>query len=32
MGFDHEEFTYQFQARPCRLTDVEGHVIKNVMT
>lgn len=31
LGFDHERFTYQFQGRPFRLTDVEGHVIKNVI-
>jgi len=32
LGFDHERFTYQFQGRPFRLTDVEGHVIENVIT
>ncbi|MEM6318617.1 MAG: DUF1501 domain-containing protein [Bacteroidota bacterium] len=31
LGFDHERFTYQFQGRPFRLTDVEGHVIKDIL-
>jgi hypothetical protein len=31
LGFDHEKFTYQFQGRPFRLTDVEGQVIKQVV-
>lgn len=31
LGFDHEKFTYQFQGRPFRLTDVEGHVIKDII-
>jgi len=31
LGFDHEKFTYQFQGRPFRLTDVEGHVVKEVL-
>lgn len=31
LGFDHEKFTYQFQGRPFRLTDVEGHVIKDAL-
>lgn len=32
LGFNHEEFTYNFQGRPFRLTDVEGHVIKDILT
>jgi hypothetical protein len=31
LGFNHEEFTYDFQGRPFRLTDVEGTVIKEVL-
>lgn len=32
LGFDHEKFTYHFQGRDFRLTDVEGHVIKDVLS
>ncbi len=28
LGFDHEKLTYEFQGRPFRLTDVEGHLIQ----
>lgn len=31
LGFDHEKFTYEFQGRPFRLTDVEGKVIKELI-
>ena len=31
MGFDHEQFTYPFQGRPFRLTDVAGKVIHNII-
>jgi len=31
LGFDHEQFTYDFQGRPFRLTDVEGHVIHDIL-
>lgn len=31
LGFDHEKFTYEFQGRPFRLTDVEGKVIKDIL-
>ena len=31
LGFNHEQFTYQFQGRPFRLTDVEGHVINEIL-
>jgi hypothetical protein len=31
LGFDHEQFTYQFQGRPFRLTDVHGRVIDEII-
>ena len=31
LGFDHEQFTHEFQGRPFRLTDVEGKVIKEII-
>lgn len=31
LGFNHEEFTYQFQGRPFRLTDVAGKVIHDII-
>ncbi|MBP6021993.1 DUF1501 domain-containing protein [Ferruginibacter sp.] len=31
LGFDHEKFTYQFQGRPFRLTDVHGKVIQEII-
>ncbi len=31
LGFDHEKFTYHFQGRPFRLTDVEGKVIHQII-
>lgn len=31
LGFDHEKFTYQFQGRPFRLTDVSGKVIEEII-
>lgn len=31
LGFDHEKFTYQFQGRPFRLTDVHGRVINEII-
>jgi hypothetical protein len=30
-GIDHERFTYRFQGRDFRLTDVEGEVVKDVL-
>lgn len=30
LGFDHEQFTYDFQGRPFRLTDVAGKVVKEI--
>lgn len=32
MGIDHERLTYKFQGRHFRLTDVHGHVVKNILT
>ena len=31
LGFDHEKLTYRFQGRDYRLTDVHGHVIKQLI-
>ena len=31
LGIDHEKLTYEFQGRPFRLTDVEGHVVKDIL-
>jgi hypothetical protein len=31
LGFDHARFTYDFQGRPYRLTDVKGKVIKEII-
>jgi hypothetical protein len=31
LGFDHEQFTFDFQGRPFRLTDVEGRVIHEIL-
>ena len=32
LGFDHERLTYRFQGRDYRLTDVHGHVVKELLT
>jgi hypothetical protein len=32
LGFNHETFTYPFQGRPFRLIDVEGTVIKPILS
>lgn len=32
MGLDHERLTYKFQGRRFRLTDVEGHVVKDILS
>ncbi len=32
LGFNHEQFTYQFQGRPFRLTDVHGEVISEIIS
>ncbi len=31
LGFNHEKFTYEFQGRPFRLTDVSGKVIQEII-
>jgi len=31
LGFDHERLTFRFQGRDYRLTDVHGHVVKDVL-
>ena len=31
LGFNHEQFTYEFQGRPFRLTDVAGQVIHQIL-
>ena len=32
LGLDHETLTYRFQGRDYRLTDVEGQVVKEILT
>ncbi len=32
MGIDHERFTYKFQGRRYRLTDVQGTVVKDILS
>ena len=32
MGLDHEKLTYRFGGRDYRLTDVHGHVVKEIIT
>ncbi len=32
LGFDHERLTFQSQGRPFRLTDVEGNVIREILS
>ena len=31
LGLDHEKLTYRFDGRNFRLTDVYGHVVKEIM-
>jgi arylsulfatase A-like enzyme len=31
LGFDHQKFTYRYAGRDFRLTDVEGHVVKEIL-
>jgi hypothetical protein len=31
LGFDHEKFTFPFQGRSFRLTDVSGNVIREIV-
>ena len=30
-GIDHEKLTYRFQGRDFRLTDVAGHVVRQIL-
>lgn len=32
LGIDHERLTYRFQGRDFRLTDVHGHVVKDILS
>lgn len=32
LGFDHEQLTYKFQGRDFRLTDVHGHIVRDILT
>ncbi len=32
LGIDHEQLTYRFQGRDFRLTDVHGHLVKEILT
>ena len=32
LGLDHERLTFDFQGRRFRLTDVHGHVVKDILT
>ena len=32
LGIDHERLTYRFQGRYYRLTDVEGHIVNDILT
>src|SRR5438045_2466873 len=31
LGFDHERFTYRYAGRDFRLTDVHGHVVRDIL-
>jgi hypothetical protein len=31
LGLDHEKLTYRFAGRDFRLTDVHGHVVKEIL-
>ncbi|MBK1834443.1 DUF1501 domain-containing protein [Roseibacillus ishigakijimensis] len=31
LGLDHEKLTYRFQGRDFRLTDVHGHIVKDIL-
>ena len=32
LGIDHERFTFRRQGRRYRLTDVHGHVVRDILT
>jgi hypothetical protein len=31
LGINHERLTYKFQGRNFRLTDVHGHVVRDIL-
>jgi hypothetical protein len=31
LGIDHERLTYRYQGRDFRLTDVAGHVVRDIL-
>ena len=31
LGIDHEKLTYRFQGRDFRLSDVQGHVVSDMV-
>jgi carbonic anhydrase len=31
MGIEHERLTYRYQGRDFRLTDVHGHIVKEIL-
>jgi hypothetical protein len=31
LGVDHEQLTYKYQGRRYRLTDVHGHVVRDLL-
>ena len=31
LGFNHEKLTYRYQGRDFRLTDVDGHVVTDIL-
>jgi hypothetical protein len=31
MGLNHEDLTYRYSGRDFRLTDVHGHVVKDIL-
>ena len=31
MGFDHEKLTFRHAGRDFRLTDVQGHVVRDIL-
>jgi len=31
MGVEHERLTYRYQGRDFRLTDVHGHIVKEIL-
>jgi hypothetical protein len=31
MGLDHERLTYRYSGRDFRLTDVHGHVVREIL-